>query len=85
MTNVSKAWRAHFSRPAADILQVAACLAGFDLQEVLLRCFRRSKAGRISEPTVCAVLQEIKDEEERRAEALAAEVIARVAKQQERS
>jgi hypothetical protein len=73
----SQAWRQHFSKPAADILSVAACLAGFDLQAVLLRCFKRSRANRINEPTVLAVLQEISDEQERLAEELAQALEAR--------
>lgn len=79
MADQSNAWRQHFSRPAADLLQIVACLAGFDLKDVLLRCFKKSKAGRISEATVCAVLQEISDEAEGRSEALARRLQAREA------
>ncbi len=77
-TEAGRAWRQHFSRPAAEILSLAACFAGFDLQEALLRCFKRSKAGRITEPTVCAVLQELSEEAERRDEALQAELLSRL-------
>jgi hypothetical protein len=70
--DASQSWRQHFSRPAADILQIAACLAGFDMKDILLRCFKRSRRGqKVNEPTVLAVLQEIADEAEGKAEALA--------------
>lgn len=88
--DASRAWRAHFSAPAADLLQIAVTFAGFDLQAALLRCFKKSKAGRISEPTVEAVLQEMSDEAEgpaeasaRRAAAAAAFLAGRVALQPE--
>lgn len=79
MTDHANAWRQHFSKPAADLLQICACLAGFDIKEVLLRCFKRSKAGKITEPTLLAVLQEISDESEGKAEALARRLKAREA------
>lgn len=76
----SQAWRQHFSKPAGDLLQICACLAGFDMKEILLRCFKRSRRGqRINEPTVCAVLQELSDEAEGKAEALARRLQAREA------
>lgn len=80
MTEAGSAWRQHFSRPAADLLQICACLAGFDMKDILLRCFKRSRRGhRINEPTVLAVLQEISDEAEGKAEALARRLQAREA------
>jgi hypothetical protein len=77
-TSDAQSWRQHFSKPAGDILQIAACLAGFDMKDILLRCFKRSRRGqKINEPTVLAVLQEIADETEGRAEALARRLAAR--------
>jgi hypothetical protein len=56
-------WSDHFSADAADLIRIATVLAGFDLQAVLLRCFKRSRrAERISVPTVESVLQRISDQ-----------------------
>lgn len=80
----SRAWRRHFSKPAADLIQLAAVsLSGCDIKDIILRCFRRRKAGRISQPTVVAVLKELAEEEERRVGALAAALAERVAKRSE--
>jgi hypothetical protein len=77
--SAANAWRQHFSKPAADLIQIVSCLGGYDLQQILLRCFRKSRRGlKVNEPTVLQVLQEMKDEEEDRAEALAKEIAARV-------
>ena len=67
-------WSDHFSANAADLLRIAGALAGFNIQEVLLRCFRRSRADRITTLTVEAVLQEIADESKAREDALIAEM-----------
>ena len=58
----NNAWRQHFGRDAGDLVQIATSMAGFDLQTVLLRCFKRGKGERIAVPTVEAVLQELSDE-----------------------
>lgn len=60
--NAANGWRQHFGRDAGDLVQIATALAGFDLQTVLLRCFKRGKGERIATPTVEAVLQELSDE-----------------------
>jgi hypothetical protein len=42
-----------FSRNAADLLRLRRALYGLeDAQALMLRCFRRSKASKISETTV---------------------------------
>lgn len=77
MSDQSQSWRQHFSKPAGDLIQLVSCLAGYDMKEVLLRCFKKSKASKITEPTVCAVLQELSDEAEGKAEAVARRLRAR--------
>jgi hypothetical protein len=78
MGSSSQSWRQHFSKPAGDLIQLTAALAGFDLTDVLLRCFKRSRRSqKINEPTVLEVLQEISDEQEGKAEALARRLQAR--------
>ena len=63
MTNVLPSWRQHFGRDAGDLVAVACHFAGFDLQTVLLRCFKRSKRSeKVTVPTVEAVLQELRHE-----------------------
>lgn len=61
---MNSSWRQHFGRDAADLVAVATTLGGFDLQTVLLRCFKRSRRSeRVAVPTVEAVLQEMADED----------------------
>lgn len=61
MTN-RPTWREHFSQNAGDLLALQAAFLGTDwLKDALLRCFRRSRADKINERTVMAVLDELSE------------------------
>ena len=63
MNSVLPSWRQHFGSDAADVIAIACHWGGFDIKDVLMRCFKRARRStRISMPTVEAVLQEIRDE-----------------------
>ena len=61
MKTTATAWREHFSRNAADLIQIHRVFCGQSIaHRIMMECFKRSKrAQRINEATVCAVLSDL--------------------------